>query len=155
MRRPPFPALTQHKKRRDDVGRLPLIEQWVYACSQSARSAGGVLQSLREESIVRSIHVVAAALLALVAAAASAQAPDPNLARNLAATCANCHGTGGVSQGGTESLAGMPKDTMLRKMQEFRTGNKPATIMHQLSKGYTEEQIALIAGWFAEQKVAK
>ena len=104
---------------------------------------------------MRSIHVVAAALLALVAAAASAQAPDPNLARNLAATCANCHGTGGVSQGGTESLAGMPKDTMLRKMQEFRTGNKPATIMHQLSKGYTEEQIALIAGWFAEQKVAK
>lgn len=104
---------------------------------------------------MRSIHVVAAALLALVAAAASAQAPDPNLARNLAATCANCHGTGGVSQGGTESLAGMPKETMVRKMQEFRTGNKPATIMHQLSKGYTDEQIALIAGWFAEQKVAK
>jgi cytochrome subunit of sulfide dehydrogenase len=134
---------------------LPLLEQWVYACLQSAESAGGVLQSPKEESIVRSIHVAAAALLALVAAAPSAQAPDPNLARNLAATCANCHGTGGVSQGGTESLAGMPKDTMLRKMQEFRTGNKPATIMHQLSKGYTEEQIALIAGWFAEQKAPK
>jgi sulfide dehydrogenase cytochrome subunit len=44
---------------------------------------------------------------------------------------------------------------MLRKLQEFRTGNKPATIMHQLSKGYTDEQIALIAGWFAEQKVPK
>jgi sulfide dehydrogenase cytochrome subunit len=94
-------------------------------------------------------------MLALVGAVAAAQTPDPNLARNLAATCANCHGTGGVSQGGTESLAGMPKDTMLRKLQEFRTGNKPATIMHQLSKGYTDEQIALIAGWFAEQKVPK
>ena len=104
---------------------------------------------------MRSINVVAAALLALAAAAATAQVPDPNLARNLAATCANCHGTNGVSQGGTESLAGMPKDTMLRKLQEFRTGNKPATIMHQLSKGYTDEQIALIAGWFAEQKATK
>jgi cytochrome c553 len=136
------------------AARLPLFEKWVYACRQSAIRAAGPLQSPKEESIVRSIHVVAAALLAL-AAAASAQTPDPNLARNLAATCANCHGTGGVSQGGTESLAGMPKDTLLRKMQEFRTGNKPATIMHQLAKGYTDEQIALIAGWFAEQKVSR
>jgi cytochrome c553 len=146
------PTLTQHKKRGD--ARLPAIEKWVYSCRQSAKSAVGALHGPREESIVRSINVVAATLLAL-ASVASAQAPDPNLARNLAATCANCHGTGGVSQGGTESLAGMPKDTMLRKLQEFRTGNKPATIMHQLSKGYTDEQIALIAGWFAEQKVSK
>lgn len=99
---------------------------------------------------MRTVRVVAA-MLTLVGAAAAAQSPDPNLARNLAATCASCHGTGGVSQGGTASLAGMPKDTMLRKMQEFRTGSKPATIMHQLSKGYTDEQIALIAGWFAAQ----
>jgi sulfide dehydrogenase cytochrome subunit len=109
----------------------------------------------KEETIVISVKLVAAALLALVAAAAAAQAPDPNLARNLAATCANCHGTNGVSQGGTESLAGMPRDTLIRKMQEFKTGSKPASIMPQLSKGYTDEQIALIAGWFAEQKVTK
>jgi len=105
--------------------------------------------------MVNSVKAVALALLAVAAVAAAAQAPDPNLARSLAATCANCHGTGGASQGGTESLAGMPKDTMLRKIQEFKTGNKPATIMHQLSRGYTDEQIALIAGWFAEQKVSK
>jgi len=104
---------------------------------------------------MQSAKVVAAALLALVAAAAAAQAPDPNLARNLAATCATCHGTNGVSQGGTESLAGMTKDGIVRKMQEFKTGTKPASIMNQLSKGYTDEQIALIAGWFAEQKVTK
>ena len=104
---------------------------------------------------MRSVNVVAAALLALVAAAAVAQAPDPNLARNLAATCATCHGTNGVSQGGTESLAGMTKDSIVRKMQEFKTGSKPASIMNQLSKGYTDEQITLIAGWFAEQKVTK
>jgi cytochrome c553 len=109
----------------------------------------------KEETNVNSVKLVASALLALVAAAASAQASDTNLARNLAATCATCHGTGGASQGGTESLAGMAKDTMLRKIQEFKAGNKPATIMHQLSKGYTDEQIALIAGWFAEQKASK
>jgi cytochrome c553 len=105
---------------------------------------------------VRSLpFVLAAALATLGATPVAAQDGSPNLARNLAATCANCHGTSGVSQGEIESLAGMPKDDLVRKMQDFKTGKKPASIMHQLSKGYTDEQIALIAGWFATQKASK
>ena len=42
---------------------------------------------------------------------ASAQAPDPNLARNLAASCANCHGTNGNSVGGMAGLAGADGDS--------------------------------------------
>ena len=139
----------------DRVPGIPLSAKWVYAFPQTANRAVSQSHSPEEESIVRSVNVVAAALLALIAVAAEGQAPDPNLARNLAATCANCHGTNGMSQGGTESLAGVAKDNIVRKMQEFKTGNKPATIMNQLAKGYTDEQIALIAGWFAEQKVSK
>jgi len=93
-----------------------------------------------------------AAAAAVIATSAASQTGDANLARNLAATCANCHGTGGVSQGEVESLAGTPKDELVRKMQDFKTGRKPATVMHQLSKGYTDEQIDLVSGWFAAQK---
>jgi cytochrome c553 len=93
-----------------------------------------------------------AAAAAAIATGAASQTGDANLARNLAATCANCHGTGGVSQGEVESLAGTPKDELVRKMQDFKTGRKPATVMHQLSKGYTDEQIDLVSGWFAAQK---
>ena len=39
-----------------------------------------------------------------------------------------------------------------KKLMDFKSGAKPATIMHQLSKGYTDEQLAAIAGWFAAQK---
>lgn len=85
-------------------------------------------------------------------ASAFAQAADANLARNLAATCANCHGTNGKSQGGMETLAGVAKDRLLVKLRAFRTDAKPATIMHQISKGYSEEQLELIAAWFAAQK---
>jgi cytochrome c553 len=105
---------------------------------------------------MRSSSLVIAAIAAVVGAGTvAAQAPDPNLARNLAATCANCHGTNGVSQGGVESLAGAGKDDMIRKLKEYKAGTKPGTIMPQLAKGYTDAQIDLVAGWFAAQKPAK
>ncbi len=89
-----------------------------------------------------------------LAASASAHAADPHLARNLAATCANCHGTNGhaVKGSGMDSLAGMEKAKTLQKLADFKSGDKPASIMHQIAKGYSDEQLDLIAGYFAAQK---
>jgi cytochrome c553 len=70
----------------------------------------------------------------------------------LAASCAMCHGTSGHSVGGNETLAGMPKDELVRKFKEFRSGSKPATAMHQISKGYTDSEVEQIAAYFAAQK---
>jgi sulfide dehydrogenase cytochrome subunit len=95
--------------------------------------------------------ILVAAVVAL-AAHAQAPAPDPNLGRNIAASCANCHGTNGVSQGGIPSLAGQSKSELVRKMQDFKAGRTPATIMTQLTKGYTDEQIELAAAYLAAQK---
>lgn len=94
---------------------------------------------------------LAATVLCLAAGAAQAQV-DPLQVRSWAAACANCHGTGGHAQPGNEPLAGQNKDEMMKKLMDFKSGAKPATIMHQLSKGYTDEQLAAIAGWFAAQK---
>jgi cytochrome c553 len=94
------------------------------------------------------------AALCLLVAASTAQAADPNLGRNLAATCANCHGTNGnaVKGSGMDALAGMDKAKILQKLADFKSGDKPASIMHQISKGYTDGQLDLIAGYFAAQK---
>ena len=97
-------------------------------------------------------HVSRLAAGLLVAAAPLVHAQDADLGRNLAATCANCHGTNGVSKGVVASLAGRPKAELVRKMQDYKTGKTPATVMPQLAKGYTDEQIDLVAGWFAAQK---
>ena len=72
----------------------------------------------------------------------------------MAATCANCHGTDGraVSGSGVPTLAGMPRDYMIAQLKAFKAGSRPATIMHQLSKGYSDAQIEQIAGYFAAQK---
>ena len=85
-------------------------------------------------------------------ASAQTAAPDPLTVRSWAASCSNCHGTNGRAEPGNESLAGANKDDIVKKMLDFKAGRKPATIMHQLAKGYSDEQIVAIAGYFAAQK---
>ena len=95
------------------------------------------------------IHWVPGVALAVLSLGASADALQ---VRSMAASCAGCHGTSGIAQSGMESLAGQPKEEFLKKMMDFKTGKKPATIMHQLSKGYSDQQIEELAGYFAALK---
>ena len=92
---------------------------------------------------------LAAALLLAAAAGAQAQV---NQIKVWAAACANCHGTDGRAQEGGFNLAGQNKDDMLKKLLAYKNGQRPATIMHQLAKGYTDEQLAQISAYFAAQK---
>lgn len=98
------------------------------------------------------LRALAAASLLTLTAWAQAQAPDPLQVRSWAASCANCHGTNGRAQPGMESLAGVAKEDIAKKMLDFKAGRRPATIMHQLAKGYSDEQIEAMAGYFAAQK---
>jgi cytochrome subunit of sulfide dehydrogenase len=104
--------------------------------------------------------MVACAALALVGtgvafAQTPAAAPNPKLARNLAAQCANCHGTDGKSDQAIPSLAGRPATYNIAQMKAFKEGTRTgpaATIMQQIAKGYSDDQIALMANWFEKQK---
>ena len=91
-------------------------------------------------------------LVQLACAAAFAAQAEVSQVRVWAAACANCHGTMGKAEPGMESLAGKDKDELLQKMLDFKSGKKPATIMHQLSKGYTDEQLQQLAAYFAALK---
>ncbi|HEY6280349.1 MAG TPA: c-type cytochrome [Burkholderiales bacterium] len=97
-------------------------------------------------------HYAAMAMFALACAASLRAAADPNYARNLAANCANCHGTDGKSAGVMPPLAGLDKNYIILQMQDFKSSKRPATIMHQLAKGYSDEQIELMAEYFSVQK---
>jgi len=91
------------------------------------------------------------ALLTLASASASAQDVQ---ARNLAAGCAICHGTEGrvPANAPVVPLAGLPREHIATQMRAFRDGKRPATVMHQIAKGYTDPQIDALAAWFAAQK---
>ena len=90
--------------------------------------------------------------LALAAVAGKTIAQETNYGRNLAAACASCHGTNGKSKGLMSDLAGMPKDSIVGHMKDFKSGTKSSTVMQQLAKGYNDAQIEAIAAYFSAQK---
>ncbi|MBV8036072.1 c-type cytochrome [Roseateles sp.] len=87
---------------------------------------------------------------------APALAQDPNAGRSLAASCANCHGTDGRPRGGTMApLAGMQAERLLALLAAYRSGARPGTVMPQIVKGYSEEQLRLVASYFGSLPVAQ
>ncbi len=90
-----------------------------------------------------------AAVLASLSLCASADALQ---LRSMAAACSGCHGTHGVAEQGMKTLAGQSKEDLLKKMLDYKSGKAPATLMHQLSKGYSDEQIDQLAGYFSALK---
>ena len=97
----------------------------------------------------------ASALLLMSNAFAQTDAgKDALYVKSLAATCANCHGTNGKATEGSAvvSLAGLDKAYHVAQLKAFKSGTRPATVMHQLSKGYSDVQIEVLATYFAAQK---
>jgi cytochrome c553 len=114
--------------------------------------------------MIGTARYLAAAAATLAAGFAVAQQPAPpafapsNLSpagvRSLAANCAACHGFRGHPAKGSDlaGLAGKPRNELLMALTQFKEGKKPATVMHQLAKGYSEQELAALADYFSNQK---
>jgi sulfide dehydrogenase cytochrome subunit len=101
----------------------------------------------RHPSAKRSIRRVGIATLLLVAATpAAAQAIAPP----GAAACSGCHGVG-VAGTAVPPLQGLAPDDIVAAMQAFRSGQRPATVMDRIAKGFTDEETRAIAAWVSRQ----
>ena len=84
--------------------------------------------------------------------------------RTLAASCAACHGTNGNSVGSSinshdiptqndlnhiASLSAIDETDFIQKMQAFKSGQRPATVMHHHAKGLTSQEIEALAEYFS------
>ena len=93
--------------------------------------------------------------LAMLSSSVMAQSSAQQLhTRATAAMCANCHGTDGRTVDGSAipSLVGMPKEYMVMQLKAFKDGSRPATVMHQITKGLTDEQVNTIATYYSTTK---
>ena len=78
----------------------------------------------------------------------TAAADELSRASMLSYTCAGCHGTDGVSPGSIPSIACKPAGVIEKALKEYRDGKRFSTVMGRHVKGYTDQEIQLIAGFF-------
>ncbi len=105
--------------------------------------------------MIKKYLLIITCALGLALPAIHAQAEVDKHARNLAGSCAACHGTNGHSKSGMPTLAGLDRTYFVTALKEFKSGARPATVMQHHAKGYTDAEFELLADFFASQKVAK
>ena len=110
---------------------------------------------MKKTTMAAGVMALLGCIFSTVAAAQSPATGQQALyTKSLAATCANCHGTNGqvVAGSSVTSLAGLDKAYFTAQMKAFKSGTRPATVMHQISKGYSDAQVESLATFFAAQK---
>jgi len=101
---------------------------------------------------VRRALVGAAVVAALPAVfAATAEAP-PGTAPPGAQSCSGCHPGGAGAAGPVPALVGRQPAEIVAQMQAFRSGQREATVMDQIAKGFSDAEVEAIAAWYAEQR---
>jgi cytochrome c553 len=92
---------------------------------------------------------LAACLFAVIAAAGAAPVVPPPPG---AASCSGCHPTSAKGEARVPRLVGRNPAEIVAAMEAFRSGQKPATVMDRIAKGFSEAEIRAIADWFGAQK---
>ena len=95
----------------------------------------------------------AACGLAVIAAAGLASGPasaaEPQL---LGSSCSGCHTTAEKLTTAIPRIRGLPEAMLLEAMRAFRAGQRPATVMDRIAKGFTDDEIKQLAAYFAGLK---
>ncbi|MFP3873121.1 MAG: c-type cytochrome [Thiohalophilus sp.] len=100
------------------------------------------------------LHLPAALLVTAASLSVSTTAPAAEISKGamLSNSCAACHGTDGNSPGAMPTLHGKSADFIERALKGFRSGERDSTVMGRHASGYSDEEIAQIAEYFAGLK---
>lgn len=104
------------------------------------------------------LKLMCAALLTAggLAVSGAPMAAPPDAGAMLASTCYGCHGPAGSSLGpATPTIAGMAVETFMDYMKAYQDGTRPTTVMDRIAKGYTDDELKLMAGHFSKQKFVR
>ena len=90
-------------------------------------------------------------LLLAMLAASLIGAPALADPATLAASCSGCHAADPAIATAVPPLFGRPEADTLEALRAFRAGTRPATVMDRLVKGYSDEELAALAAYFARE----
>jgi cytochrome subunit of sulfide dehydrogenase len=83
---------------------------------------------------------------AVMTPAAAAEAPPG------AASCTGCHAEKPNVDTPVPRLAAQDANAIAAAMQAYRSGQRPATVMDRIAKGFSDDEIKAIAAWFVTQR---
>jgi cytochrome subunit of sulfide dehydrogenase len=89
----------------------------------------------------------AAVLLSITAATAGSLEPPVG-----AAACSGCHPASSAAETSVSALAGRDAQEIVTQMRAFRSGQRGATVMDRIARGYSETEIEAIADWYQAQR---
>ena len=92
--------------------------------------------------------VVAAVIACVSIAAATVASAEPPAG---AAACSGCHPSSARGPSPVARLAGRDRAEIVKAMHDFRSGERAATVMDRIAKGFTDDEIQALAAWFAAQ----
>jgi cytochrome subunit of sulfide dehydrogenase len=92
---------------------------------------------------------VAAAIGSLAIAAAITASAEPPAG---AVSCTGCHPVSTRVTSPVPRLAGLERAAIVKAMQDFRSGQRAATVMDRIAKGFTDDEVQAIAVWYAAQR---
>ena len=92
---------------------------------------------------------LAALLLAasIPSADADTQTPPPG-----ALLCSGCHATNRTVETPVPRLVGRSPADIKAALEAFRTGQRAATVMDRIAKGFSDDEVKAIAEWYGVQK---
>jgi sulfide dehydrogenase cytochrome subunit len=96
---------------------------------------------------MRTVVSAAIGLGSIVAALVASAEPPAG-----AVSCSGCHPTSSRVTSPVPRLLGLDRAAIVRAMQEFRSGQRAATVMDRIAKGFTDEEVQALAAWYASQK---
>lgn len=68
-----------------------------------------------------------------------------------APACSGCHAPAALATS-IPPIQGRPADEIVASVLAFRAGQRPATVMDRIAKGFSEDEIRAIAAWISAQK---
>jgi cytochrome subunit of sulfide dehydrogenase len=102
---------------------------------------------MRSMNLLPAFIPAAAVLLSITAAAAGSSEPPVG-----AAACSGCHPPSSAVETSVPVLAGRTAQEIVAQMQASRSGQRGATVMDRIAKGYTDAEIEAIADWYQAQR---
>jgi sulfide dehydrogenase cytochrome subunit len=103
----------------------------------------------KDGRIMKATRLTVAVAIVVVSAATAFAASD---APPGASSCSGCHAASAGVDTPVPPLNGRNAADIVTQMEAFRSGQKAATVMDRLAKGFSEAEVQAIAAWYAAQK---